>query len=105
MVTSKYGEEATSHITAVLEAGKRFYDRINEYKEQLQIGDVVWLPQEAIGIKPDEAFTDGFQFTVTAKYPDVVLLEKQTRRYGAHRQSLSYVNLLKYGKIVSRSIK
>lgn len=105
MVTSKYGEEATSHTTALFEAGKRFYDRINEYKEQLQVGDVVWLPQEAIGIKPDVSFTGGFRFTVTAKYPYVVLLEKQTKRYGVHRQSLSYVNLLKYGKIVDQSIK
>lgn len=77
---------------------EKFYRQIKEFKDNIEVGDRFWLPQEAIAIKPDVAFADGFIFTVIAKYPCCVLLEKDTRKYGKHRQSISYVNLLMMGR-------
>ena len=77
---------------------EKFYRQINEFKDNIEVGDRFWLPQDAIAIKYDPAFADGFVFTIVAKYPHCVLMEKPTRKYGKHRQSISYVNLMTMGE-------
>lgn len=72
--------------------GKRFMYEFNKFIEDIKIGDKFWLSQSDIAIEHDFDLPELFEFTVVAKYPYVVDLEKPCK-CGIHRQSISYINL------------
>lgn len=79
--------------------GRQMYRQLERLKKYIQVGDQVWLPQEHIGIEHDMMFADGMWFTVVEKYEHHVVMERPLKRYGIHRQSATYYDIYKFGKL------
>ena len=76
----------------------------NDYKENVNVGDVYLLPQDILAIQHDNEFSDGLVMTVRAKYPEVALLEKRTKKGDLHRQCVLYRDLITRGTLLGQGI-
>lgn len=76
----------------------------NDFRENVNVGDVYLLPQDILAIQHDNEFSDGLVMTVTAKYPEVALLEKRTKKGERHRQCVLYRDLVEKGRLLGQGI-
>ena len=80
-------------------AGKEMHKRLEKMKNGIQVGDLIWVTEEHIGIEHDMMFADGMWFTVVEKYEHHVVMERPLKRHGIHRQSIGYYDIYKFCEV------